>query len=120
MAVLGARRAVLGLCLSSALLLSACHSTGTGFRSLQVNALTPGVTSFQDTVELLEADPVNRYYRTDGSFLAVWQHTNSVLPDGVYFNRELWAEFDASQRLLRVVKERNIHQAKEKAGPGTY
>lgn len=115
-----AQRTLLVLGLSGVMLLTACHGTGSNFKSTGLNFFTPGVTTLSEAIELLDSDPVNRYYRADGSYLAIWQHTNSLFPDGVYFNRELWAEFDAQHRLIRVVKGQNVEPVDDRLEPSTY
>mgnify|MGYP001045687941 CR=1 FL=1 len=95
------------------LLLGACHSTGSNFNSVGVGYLKPGVSTLTEVVEFLEADPVNRYYRPDGSYMARWAHTNSLIPDGVYFQRELWMEFDVNDFLVRIAKQHNIQTEKQ-------
>lgn len=98
------------------LMLGACHSTGSNFSSVGVGYLQPGVSTLIDVVEFLEGDPVNRYYRPDGSYMARWAHTNSLIPDGVYFQRELWMEFDVNHILVRIAKQHNI-QTQKQTGP---
>ena len=98
------------------LLLGACHSTGSNFSSVGVGYLQPGVSTLTEVVEFLEADPVNRYYRPDGSYMARWAHTNSLISDGVYFPREIWMEFDANHILVRIAKQHNI-QTQKQTGP---
>lgn len=94
------------------LMLGACHSTGNNFSSVGVGYLQPGVSTLTEVVEFLEADPVNRYYRPDGSYMARWAHTNSLISDGVYFPREIWMEFDANQVLVRIAKQHNVQSQK--------
>lgn len=98
------------------LMLGACHSTGNNFSSVGVGYLQPGVSTLTEVVEFLEADPVNRYYRPDGSYMARWAHTNSLITDGVYFQRELWMEFDVNHLLVRITKQHNI-QTEKQTGP---
>lgn len=90
------------------LLLSACYSTGNNFSSVRLEKLQPGISTYYDAVELLEADPVNTYYRTDGAYMARWAHINSLLPDAIYIDRELWLDFDAQNRFVRIVKRQNV------------
>lgn len=88
--------------------LSACHSTGNSFSSAGLLQLQPGISTYQDAVALLEADPVNTYYRTDGSYMARWAHISSLLPDAIYMDRELWLDFDARNYFVRLVKRKNV------------
>lgn len=90
------------------LLVSACYSTGNNFSSAGLNKLQPGISTFHEVVQLLEADPVNTYYRTDGTYMARWAHVNSLLPDAIYMDRELWLDFDAQNYFIRVVKRHNV------------
>lgn len=90
------------------LLLSACYSTGNNFSSAGLVKLQPGISTFHDAVELLEADPVNTYYRTDGTYMARWAYINSLLPDAIYMDKELWLGFDAQNYFVRVVKRHNV------------
>lgn len=99
-------------CLGLLLLLGACHSTGSNFSSTGVGYLQPGVSTMAEAVEFLDAEPVNRYYKPDGSYMARWAHTNSLIPDGVYFQRELWMEFDVNQVLVRIAKQHNVQSQK--------
>lgn len=95
----------------SALFLTACHSTGNNFSSRGLDQLEPGMASFDDAIVLLQAEPTNRYYRPDGSYMARWAHVGSLLPDAIYFDRELWLEFDAGDRLVKINKRQNINTA---------
>lgn len=90
------------------LLLSACYSTGNNFNSAGLAKLQPGISTFHDVVALLEADPVNTYYHTDGTYMARWAHVNSLLPDAIYMDRELWLDFDAQNHFVRIVKRHNV------------
>lgn len=91
------------------LMLSACHSTGNNFTSSGVVYLKPGVSTLDDTIVFLQAAPVNRYYRPDGSYMARWAHVSSAIPDGIYMGRELWIEFDAHHVLKRISKQHNVN-----------
>lgn len=104
-AAAGSKWSLVGALLLS---LSACYSTGNSFRSVDLNELQPGVSTYQEVLLLLESDPVNTYYQTDGTYMARWAHTSSLLPDGIYFNRELWMNFDAQHRFMRIVKRHNV------------
>ena len=104
-----------GLVLCTALLLTACHSTGSNFSSSKIDQLQPGITTYADVVAILEADPVNRYYRPDGTYMVRWAHVSSLLPDGIYFDRELLLDFDASNYLIRISKKHNVQSAVESA-----
>lgn len=88
--------------------LAGCHSTGNNFKSSGVDHLQPGISTMAEATEFLEADPVNRYYRPDGSYTARWAHVNSLVPDGIYLGRELWMEFDANHVLIRISKRQNV------------
>lgn len=98
-----------GRMLSIALLavaLSACHSTGNRYSILGEKWLQPGITTAADARVFLEGNPVNVYRQSDGSSLQVWQHGQSLFPDGVYYHNELWLEFDQQDTLRRVVKRK--------------
>lgn len=97
------------LLLLCALVLSGCHTTGNNFSSQGLARLEPGVSTYYDAVESLESDPVNKYFRPDGSYMARWAHVNSLFPDGVYMDREIWLEFDAFDYLIRVSKRHNVY-----------
>lgn len=97
----------------TAILLTACHSTGSNFSSSKIDQLKPGISTFADVVAILEADPVNRYYRPDGTYTVRWAHVNSLLPDGIYFDRELMLDFDANNYLVRISKKHNVQSAVE-------
>ena len=94
--------------LGALLVVSACYSTGNNFSSVGLGKLEPGISTFYDAVALLEADPVNTYYRTDGTYMARWAHIASLLPDAIYMDRELWLDFDAQNYLVRIVKRQNV------------
>lgn len=106
------RTGVLNTCryglLGVLLLLSACYSTGNNFSSAGLAKLQPGISTYHDVVALLEADPVNTYYHTNGTYMARWAHINSLLPDAIYMDRELWLDFDAQNYFLRIVKRKNV------------
>ena len=93
------------------LLLTACHSTGNAFKSAGVDTLIPGVSTYQDVVQALEAFPTNYYYQPDGAFMARWAHVQSLLPDSIYMDRELWLLFDSQQRFIAIEKRHNVQQA---------
>ena len=88
----------------STLLLTACHSTGNKYHTADLAQLELGVATFTDAATLLQANPVNRYYRPDGSYIARWAYTRSVVPDAIYFDKEIWLEFDAADRLISIDK----------------
>jgi|SRR5690606_36984166 len=93
---------VLGLAI---LALTACYSSGNRYAASGKSWLQPGISSAADARIFLEGDPVAVYPQTDGSSLHVWQHSRALLPDGVYYNKELWLEFDKQGILRRIVKQ---------------
>lgn len=94
-----------GLALGLMSLLAACYSTGNHFRVSAVNDLVVGQTTQTEAIQLLQGEPVNYYRQGDGSYLALWVFSKSVLPDGIYIDRELLLEFDAMQRLVAIKKK---------------
>lgn len=100
------------LALAGALLaLAGCSTTGTSFDASRLDLLVPGSTTLNQASALLGADPVDVYRRGDGSALARWAHRASFVPDAVYFNRELWLQFDHYGQFERVVKSVNVPQS---------
>src|SRR3546814_11199865 len=59
--------------------------------------------------DILGGEPVNIYRRLDGSLVARWAHSASLVTDAVYFRQELWLEFGSDGKFDRVVKKVNIH-----------
>lgn len=95
----------------TALVLAGCSTTGSTFDASALDMLTPGRTTLAQASALLQSDPVDVYPRGDGSVLARWAHKASFVPDAVYFNRELWLQFDQYGYFERVVKSSNVPQA---------
>ncbi|NGM87570.1 hypothetical protein G5B35_09650 [Parapusillimonas sp. SGNA-6] len=102
----GALRAVLASL--GLVLLAACSTTGSSFDTSGMHLLVPGQTTLAQASALLQSEPENVYRHLDGSATARWSHKASMVPDAVYFNRELWLAFDAQGHFLRVVKSINI------------
>ncbi len=94
-----------GLALGLLGLLAACYSTGNHFRVSGVNDLVVGQTTHTEAIDLLQAEPTNYYRQSNGSYLALWVFSKSVIPDGIYIERELLLEFDAAQRLVAIKKK---------------
>ncbi|MCQ9615995.1 hypothetical protein L1889_04170 [Paenalcaligenes niemegkensis] len=88
--------------------LAGCYSTGNKFATSGYGWLQPGISTAADVRVFLEADPVHVYRQSDGSSLQIWKHSSSLLPDGIYRNRELWLLFDGQDVLHRVVKKHNV------------
>lgn len=94
-----------------AAILAACSTTGKPFDTTDLRFLVPGETTLQEAQQLLQGDPVNIYRQNDGSAIARWAHTSTVLTDAIYVNRELWLAFDAYGRFERIVKSYNVGHA---------
>lgn len=92
------------------LVLAGCTTTGSTFNASRLDLMTPGSTTLSEASALLKADPVDVYAQGDGSVLARWAHRASFVPDAVYFNRELWLQFDQYGYFERVVKSVNVPQ----------
>lgn len=86
-------------------LLSACYSTGSPFQVGAVDKLVVGQTTYAEAIELLQSEPENYYYQSNGTHLALWRFSKSVLPDAIYMDRELLVEFNAAQVLTRIKKK---------------
>lgn len=89
-------------------LLSACYSTGTHFHVSAVNKLVVGQTTQAEAIELLQSEPTNYYYQSNGSYLALWVFSKSLLPDAIYIDRELLAEFNSAQVLTAIKKKPTV------------
>lgn len=96
------------LLIGGAVVLAGCSTTGNRFNSADLRFLEPGYTTLQEASELLQGDPVNVYRQSDGSAIARWAHTNTVLTDAIYFRQELWLAFDPGGYYQRVAKSHNI------------
>ncbi len=85
--------------------LTACYSTGNVFRISGVNDLVVGKTTYAETIQLLQAEPVNYYNQSNGTFLALWAYSKSVLPDALYIDPQLLLEFNSAQVLTAIKKK---------------
>lgn len=88
--------------------LAGCSTTGNSFNTADLRYLQTGYTTLPEASEFLQGDPVNVYRQSDGSAIARWAHTNTVLTDAIYFKQELWLAFDPGGYFQRVVKSHNI------------
>lgn len=100
-------------CLLIALLsvLSACSTTGNHFHLSGIHQLHVGQTTQQQAIALLQAEPVNYYHQSNGTYLALWRFTKSVLTDAIYIERELLLEFDANQKLVAIKKQPPVYDS---------
>lgn len=96
------------LLVGGAVVLAGCSTTGNRFDTADLRFLEPGYTTLQEASEFLQGDPVNVYRQSDGSAIARWAHTNTLLTDAIYFNQELWLAFDPGGYYQRIVKSHNI------------
>jgi len=96
------------LALAACAMVAACSTTGRSFDTADVVLLQRGHTTLEQASRILHADPVNVYYRRDGSALAIWAHKASLLTDAVYFRRELWLTFGSDGTFRRVVERTNV------------
>lgn len=99
---------VLVLAVLMPLTITACTSTGNSFNTQARNQLVVGVTTMEQAVQILGADPVNTYRQLDGSATSIWARKNSMLTDAIYLNQELWLAFGPDGRFVRVVKTHNL------------
>ncbi|MEZ2720666.1 hypothetical protein ACBP46_04455 [Paenalcaligenes hominis] len=96
-------------------LLSACTTTGNYFHLSGIHQLQVGQTTQQQAIALLQAEPVNYYHQSNGTYLALWRFTRSMLTDAIYIDRELLLEFDANQRLLAIKKQPPVYDSERQA-----
>jgi len=96
------------LALAACAMLSACSTTGRSFETGDLVLLQRGHTTLEQASRILKAEPVNVYYRQDGSALAIWAHKASLLTDAVYFRRELWLAFGPDGTFRQVVERTNV------------
>lgn len=88
--------------------LVACSTYGSHFDPKGLTLLMPGVSTYAQAEDSLRGPAFNTYRQLDGSQTAVWLQRNTLATDAVYFNQELWLQFDAQGRFVRVVKRENI------------
>lgn len=89
------------------LMISGCASIGNNFRETELYKLTPGSTTFNETVAILQGNPFNTNYSPDGSFIATWQYTEAA-PNHVTENKALSILYWKDGKLARVVNSINI------------
>lgn len=89
-------------------LLMACSTYGSSFEPKGLTLLIPGVSTQAHAEDYLRGPAFNIYRQLDGSQTAVWLQRNTLATDAIYFNQELWLQFDAQGRFVRVVKRENI------------
>lgn len=94
--------------LAACAMLAACSTSGRSFETGDMMLLQRGRTTLEQASRILHADPVNVYYRRDGSALAIWAHKASLVTDAVYFRRELWLTFGPDGTFRRVVERTNV------------
>lgn len=94
--------------LAACVVLAACSTSGRSFETGDMVLLQRGHTTLEQASRILHADPVNVYYRRDGSALAIWAHKASLVTDAVYFRRELWLTFGPDGTFRRVVERTNV------------
>lgn len=99
-------RGVLIIGLTAAL--AACSTAGKRFDTLEMSQIIPGQTTLEEATVLLKGQPENVYRQRDGSAMARWAHTATMVTDAVYFRRELWLQFGADGRFERVVNQVNV------------
>lgn len=98
------RLLVLMLCAA----LTACSTYGSKFESKGLQLFIPGVTTRMQADEYLRGAAYKSYQQLDGSETVVWLQRTTLATDAVYFNQELWLQFDTQGRFVRVVKRDNI------------
>lgn len=104
--------------------LSACSMTGHNFNESGLGGLTPGQSSFFDTKQALQAQPVDIYAQGDGTTMARWAHKASFVNDALYHRKEAVLLFGPDGRLIRLVDTTNIllepWQRERLLGTGVY
>ncbi|NHC61839.1 hypothetical protein [Paenalcaligenes suwonensis] len=83
--------------------LSACYSTGNSYNS-NTAWLEPGVTTVADARLGLGTAPTTVYPQTDGGSIQVWFSSQSIVPNAIYVERELWLEFGPNQVLRQILR----------------
>src|SRR3546814_6701570 len=81
-----ARRVFVAVC--CVLGLAACGTSGRGFQSSALWQVVPGQTTVRQASDILGGEPVNIYRRLDGSLVARWAHSASLVTDAVYFRQD--------------------------------
>lgn len=96
------------LALAACVALAACSTSGHSFATGDLVLLQAGRTTLEQASRILQAEPVNVYYRGDGSALAIWEHKASLVTDAVYFRRELWLAFGPDGTFRKIVDRTNV------------
>ncbi len=104
--------------LAALVMSAACTTSGSAFDTTSLDLLTPGQTTLTEASTLLKSEPTNVYRQQNGAATARWAHHSSMVPDAVYFNRELWLYFDENGVFQRVVKSNNVPFAEQQTGQG--
>jgi len=87
---------------------AACTTTGRAFDTSEMHRIIPGTTTLEEASAVLKSDPEIVYRQLDGTATARWSSKNSVLPDALYFRRELSLRFDSEGRYERIVDRINV------------
>jgi len=95
--------------LCAAALLAGCASSGGNFDETGLNMLTPGQTTYAETVDALGAMPSASWRQSDGTVLAQWAFKlGAYAADTAYYRKEAMLQFGPDGRLLRLVDTTNI------------
>ena len=88
------------------LLLAACTTTGRSFDASAMRHFVPGETTLAQARAWM-GEPVALYQQVGGNTMARWARSDSLVADALYLNQELWLDFDAQGRYLRVANRIN-------------
>lgn len=89
------------------LVLAACTTTGRSFDASAMRHFVPGETTLAQARAWM-GEPVALYQQVGGHTMARWARLDSLVADALYLNQELWLDFDAQGRYLRVANRINV------------
>ena len=93
--------------MSLVFMLAACTTTGRSFNADAMRHFVPGQTTLEQAREWI-GEPVALYQQPGGPTMARWARRDSAVADALYLTRELWLDFDAQGRYLRVANRINV------------
>ncbi len=87
------------------LAVGACASAGTKFDMSQVDAMTPGVTTFDDAVKVM-GKPTSQQFTAEGKMVSVWVYAAAIM--GSASSRSVSIGFDKDGKMIRVLGKSQV------------